>query len=146
MTVFQGESLTGFDGIPFRILWDGGDAATMPAWERESIVVTNHIPGSNATEIDLMGLGDWQRSFTVECADKYDFWNLRNKLQTEGVLTVPAAMNDLVDTDVQEVQAGTTQLFALISNVLFVSLTNQFIQVNGVCFGTATFRKETVDG
>lgn len=144
MTVFAGESLTNFDGVPFRILWDG-EATAMATWSRASIVVENHIPGGNVTEVDMMGFGPWKRAFKLECEDRYVFNQLRALQQTEGTLRVPAAMNDLFDADVSEEMVGTSELYAKIENVLFVRLTDEVIQTDGVCIGTAEFWKDEAD-
>jgi hypothetical protein len=145
MTTFTGESLTSFDGVPFRIMWDA-DAVRMAAWSRTSIVVENHIPGTDDTEIDLMGFTSWKRSFRLELADKYVLRDLRKKQQTEGVLYVPANMNDMVEPDVTEVLVGISDVFARIPDVLLMSLTDEQVQVDGLCFATALFCKEAPDG
>lgn len=142
----SGESMSGFEDAEFRILWEtGSDSTELPAWSRQSYVVTNHIPGSDITETDALGSGEWVRSYRAEVEDKYMLATLRGLQQSVGRLRVPAAMNDLVDADVvEEMIAG--DLYARIDNVFLKSVTDERISVNGTCSAMLTFTKEPADG
>ncbi len=143
MTGFEAVNL---DPVEFRILWEGGsDSTELPTWSQQSYTVDNHLPGSDITETDSLGMGPYQRSFRVMCADKYEFYKLRLAQQATGQLRVPAAMNDLVDLDVVE-EMFDDDLYATIQNVYFESLTDTRIAVDGPCYGTATFKKDPNDG
>lgn len=145
-TTWSPLTMTGFENAEFRILWEGGsDATELPGWSQQSYSIDNHIPGSNITETDAMGLGPYVRSFRVMCADKYAFHALRILQQVEGRLRVPAAMNDLVDDDVTE-ELFDGDVYATIQNVYFESLTETRIAVDGPCYGLATFKKDPNDG
>jgi hypothetical protein len=131
-----------FGDVEFNILWDG-DLANMPGWEQESFASTVHIPGSNRNVTFLLGNGPYTRTFEVLCDTQSHYTNLKLMRHTEAILRVPAAMNDLDDTGVEEINYFGSA-YAEISDVLLVGLSAARVWVDGQRSAFATFQRDEV--
>jgi hypothetical protein len=134
------ETHCAFGEVGFRVLWDG-DLADMLGWEQDAYSASQHIPGSNRNVTFLLGLGPLRRTLRVVCDTQSHYDNLRAMRQTEATLRVYAAMNDLNDADVTEVNLFGTA-YAEITDVLLLSTQNVRKAVDGSVVCEATFQRE----
>ena len=129
-------SLTGFNEIPFRILRLGMGADVVNDFEREAQQATRHVPGSNTTITQLLGLGAPRVSWMIECPTLDDCADLEAAQQTTAVLRIPHGLTTATHTEVTLFG----RVYDEIADVLLVSVRGKVTRNDGTVRCEATFQ------
>ena len=89
--------MSGFGAAEFQIVHEG---EWLPIWEQDSYTATRHIPGGNANETFLLGLGPLVVTYTIECDDQDDYAVLAELVQTSGTLRIPQTVAENIGAEV----------------------------------------------
>lgn len=120
-------SMTGFNEIPFRILRLGQGADIINDFERESQYVNRHIPGSNTTVTQLLGLGVPGVAWRIECPTIDDCADLEAAQQTTATLRIPHGLTTVAHTEVTLFGS----VYDEIADVLLVSVRGKVTRNDG---------------
>lgn len=131
---FRQAPQVGFDGAKFGILAEDG-STSYPDWEYEAIASVRHVPGSNRTVRQSMGVSAATVTYNVWCDSRAEYAALRAKLNVTGVLRIIANMQSIqgVEKMIQNVK------YEDISNVILTQLSGATYEPNGPVQARATF-------
>lgn len=137
MTTFTMEHMTGFGGVNFGISW-GFDDVTMQGWHQESYAETRHVPGGNVNITQLLGHGAASAEFSLFFETKAEFDTFMALRQTQGMLTLYAAMCEFNEPSWEVNYFGTTYL--AIPDVLLMRVYDIRTRVDGPVECSAVFQ------
>lgn len=116
-------SMTSFANVPFRVLRLGQGAAVINSWQQESVYAEEHVPGSNSTDLFLLGLGPKTATWRIESPSIDDYRDLEALQQTSGTLVLRTGTSTETATEVD--YFGT--IYDHISDVTLLRLSNPVI-------------------
>lgn len=128
-------SMTSFAGVSFRVLRLGQGAAIVNSWEQQAISSEEHVPGSNNTDLFLMGLGPKTATWRIETSSIDDYRALEALQQTSGTLRLPTGTSTEAATEVD--YFGT--IWDEIPDVTLMQLARPVVHMGGKVQADATF-------
>ncbi len=135
MTVLPfNQAVTGFGTVPFRLAVDQV-WGTAPDFSSEPILVSRHVPGSNVTLTQKLGMRPRRVTFDIWLDTRADYNALLPLLGTLKTLTLIDGLTSVPGTTF----ARNGTLYVSLPNVLFVSMTGAQYYIAGEVEAQATF-------